>query len=271
MTLPAAQLWFGKTVHTRQRPFRRSFSHRIAMLEIDIDRLEEADGLAKLFSVGRGNIIAFKSQDYGPRTAGAPLRNWAEQHFAEAGIDLGGGAIRLLTFPRVLGYGFAPISVWYGFSSDGILLGVIYEVHNTFGEAHAYVSALSPAEGRQSADKEFHVSPFFAVDGKYQFAIRRSQDVQSVSVVNFDAEGPQHFANLAVKPRAMGSAGVLKWMVAMPLSGLGVVVAIHWQALRLLLKGARYRDKPDQRERRTTLARPDNDRAEPTIKPRKRA
>jgi len=271
MTLPAAQLWFGKTVHTRQRPFRRSFSHRIAMLEIDIDRLGEADGLAKLFSVGRGNIIAFMPKDYGPRGDGMPLRAWAEQHFAEAGIDLGGGAIRLLTFPRVLGYGFAPISVWYGCAPDGALLGVIYEVHNTFGETHAYVSAHAPSEGRHSADKEFHVSPFFAVDGKYQFGIRRSLDVLTVSVVNFDAEGAQHAASLSVRPRALSSGQVLKWMVAMPISGLGVVAAIHWQALRLLLKGARYRDKPVQREKRVTLAKPDIERAEETPKPRKRA
>jgi len=271
MTLPAAQLWFGKTVHTRQRPFRRSFTHRIAMLEIDIDRLEEADGLAKLFSVGRGNLIAFRSEDCGARSASASLRVWAEARFAEAGIGLGGGAIRLLTFPRVLGYGFAPISVWYGFAPDGLLRGVIYEVHNTFGEAHAYVSALSPAEGRQSADKEFHVSPFFAVDGKYQFGIRRSEDALTVSVVNFDAEGAQHAASLAVHPRPLTSAQVLKWAVMMPLSGLGVVVAIHWQALRLLLKGARYRDKPAQRERRTTLAQTDDGPSATTTKLRKRA
>jgi uncharacterized protein len=271
MTLPAAQLWFGKTVHTRQRPFRRSFTHRIAMLEIDVDRLDEADKLARLFSVGRGNIIAFRPEDYGSRSPAVGLRSWAEAQFAEAGIALGGGAIRLLTFPRVLGYGFAPISVWYGFAPDGALHGVIYEVHNTFGETHAYVSALSPSEGRQSADKEFHVSPFFAVDGKYQFGIRRSQDVLSVSVVNFDSEGAQHAASLSVQPRALTSGKVLKWMVAMPLSGLGVVIAIHWQALRLLLKGARYRDKPDQRETRVTLARPEDEPAAETPKPRKRA
>lgn len=271
MTLPAAQLWFGKTVHTRQRPFRRSFTHRIAMLEIDIDRLDEADALAKLFSVGRGNVIAFRTGDHGPRDDGAPLRAWAEAQFAEAGIDLGGGAIRLLTFPRVLGYGFAPISVWYGFARDGALLGVIYEVHNTFGETHAYVSALSPADARQIADKEFHVSPFFAVDGKYQFGIRRSQDVLTVSVVSFDAEGLQHSASLAVRPRPLTSGQILRWMLAMPVSGLGVLVAIHWQALRLLLKGAQYRDKPVQRERRITLARPDDDPAATTTKLRKRA
>jgi DUF1365 family protein len=271
MTLPAAQLWFGKTVHTRQQPFRRTFTHRIAMLEIDIDRLEEADSLAKLFSVGRGNMVAFKTADYGARSASTSLRAWAEARFGEAGIDLGGGTIRLLTFPRVLGYGFAPISVWYGFARDGSLRGAIYEVHNTFGETHAYVSAAAPAAGRQVADKEFHVSPFFAVDGKYQFANQRSEFELTLSVVNFDAEGAQHAASLAVRPSPLTSGRLLKWMLAMPLSGLGVVIAIHWQALRLLLKGARYRDKPVQLERRTTLAAPEARRAEAVTKPRKRA
>ena len=112
------------------------------MLEVDIDRLDEADRLSNLFSVDRGNLDLVPRGDYGARTGATPLRAWAEARFAEAGIDLDGGAIRLLTFPRVLGYGFAPISVWYGFAPDGDLRGVIYEVHNTFGETHAYVSAL---------------------------------------------------------------------------------------------------------------------------------
>lgn len=271
MTPPAAQLWFGKTVHTRQRPFRRGFSHRIAMLEIDIDRLEEAGQLSRLFSVGRGNMIAFRSEDYGPRARGASLRAWAEARFAEAGIDLGGGVIRLLTFPRVLGYGFAPISLWYGLAEDGSVQGVIYEVHNTFGETHSYVSAAAPAAGRQAAEKEFHVSPFFPVDGKYRFILRRTEGALSLSVTNFDADGALHAASLAVRPRKLTSGAIVQWMITMPISGLGVVVAIHWQALRLLLKGAAYRDKPVQRERRTTLARPEAGRATETSELRKRA
>jgi DUF1365 family protein len=198
------------------------------------------------------------------------------EKFADAGIDLRGGAIRLLTFPRVLGYGFAPISLWYGFALDGSLRGVIYEVHNTFGETHAYVSALNPADERQIADKAFHVSPFFAVDGKYSFGIRRSDKALALTVTNFDADGPTHTASLAVHPRPLTSGQVLKWMIAMPISGLGVMIAIHWQALLLWMKGAKYRDKPVQREERTTMAQPDEarpheQRAEAITELRKRA
>lgn len=252
---PAAQLWFGKTVHQREKPFRRRFSHRIAMLEIDIDRLGEADKLSRLFSVDRGNVISFRETDHGARNAAVPLRAWAEGRLAESGIDLEGGAIRLLTFPRVLGYGFAPISVWYGFGPAGELRGVIYEVHNTFGEAHAYVSPYNRDLGKQVSEKDFFVSPFFDVTGDYRFGLRQSEKAIAVTVENVSPDGRHHVASLAVKPRTLTSAHILKWMVVLPISGLGVTIAIHWQALLLLLKGAKYRDKPVQRERRTTLTR----------------
>ncbi len=257
MTRPAAQLWFGRTAHTREQPFKRSFAYRIAMLEIDIDRLAEADGLSKLFSVGHGNMVAFRATDLGARNAAVPLRTWAESRFAEAGIDVVGGAIRVLTFPRVLGIGFAPISVWLGHDASGKLLGAIYEVHNTFGETHSYVSALNPVAERQAAEKEFHVSPFFDVSGEYRFTLKRAEAIIALTVENIATDGRSHVASLTVQPRPLNSVQLLKWMVVMPISGFGVMIAINWQALLLLLKGARYRDKPDQRVKRSTLARPE--------------
>lgn len=271
MSKPAAQLWFGKTQHTREKPFKRSFSHRIAMLEIDIDRMDEADKLTKLFSVERGNLISFRATDYGARSASIPLRTWAEARFAEAGIGLEGGAIRLLTFPRVLGYGFAPISVWLGHGPDGDVRAAIYEVHNTFGETHSYVSALNPECGRQLAEKHFFVSPFFDVAGDYRFGLRRSDSATSLTVENVSKDGRYHVASLAVASRKLTSTGILKWLVTMPISGLGVMVAIHWQALQLWLKGAGYREKPVQRATRTTLAQPDVKPAASPADQRKRA
>ena len=271
MTRPAAQLWFGRTAHTRELPFKRSFAYRIAMLEIDVDRMAEADGLSKLFAVRRGNMVAFRETDYGARDASVPLRSWATQRFAESGIDLGGGVIRLLTFPRVLGIGFAPISVWLGHDAGGDLLGAIYEVHNTFGETHSYVSALNPVAGRQTSDKEFHVSPFFDVSGEYRFTLKHSERIVALTVENISADGRSHVASLTVEPRPLTSPQLLKWMVIMPISGLGVMFAIHWQALKLLLKGAKYRDKPDQRGKRTTLVRPEKTPADAQGYPRKRA
>jgi DUF1365 family protein len=257
MSHPAARLWFGRTTHTRMTPFRRSFKHRIAMLEIDINRLEEAGGLSHLFSVERGNVISFRSTDHGARSATVPLRLWAEARYAEAGIGLDGGAIRLITFPRVLGYGFAPISVWLGYGPDGECRGVIYEVHNTFGETYAYVSAFYPAGQRALGDKQFHVSPFWNVDGQYRFTLRHRGDGLALIVENLSGDGRLHVASLNVRAQALTSGAIGRWLAAMPFSGLGVVIAIYWQALRLWLKGARYRDKPEQRTRRTTLVEPE--------------
>lgn len=262
MTRPAAQLWFGRTAHTREQPFKRNFSYRIAMLEIDVDRMAEADGLSNLFAVNRGGMVAFRASDHGSRDKGTPLRGWAEGRFAEAGIDVGGGPIRLLTFPRVLGYGFAPISIWLGHDAHGDLKGAIYEVHNTFGETHSYVSALNPVTERQTAGKEFHVSPFFDVSGEYRFTLKHAEGLVALTVENIAADGRCHVASLTVQPRPLTSANLLKWMAAMPISGLGVMFAIHWQALILLLRGAKYRDKPVQRAERTTLAHSELAKAE---------
>jgi DUF1365 family protein len=237
-------------------PFRRSFAHRIAMLEIDIDRLEEAGRLSHLFSVERGNVISFRSTDHGARNAAVPLRAWAEARYAEANIELDGGAIRLVTFPRVFGYGFAPISLWFGYGPDGECRGVIYEVHNTFGETHWYVGAF---DGGQSAraPKEFHVSPFLGVTGHYRFTLGQSEEAMRLIVENLGKDGRLHVASLDVRPRTLTSGAIGQWLLAMPFSGLGVIIAIHWQALGLWMKGARYHIKPEQRARRTTLARPE--------------
>jgi uncharacterized protein len=257
MSRPPARLWFGRTTHTRMTPFRQSFKHRVAMLEIDIDRLDEAERLSHLFSVERSNVISFRSTDHGARNAAVPLRLWAEARYAEAGIGLDGGAISLITFPQVLGFGFAPISLWFGYGPDGECRGVIYEVHNTFGETHSYVSAFYLAGWRAMGDKDFHVSPFWSVEGEYRFTLRHGGDGLALIVENLSGNGRLHVASLNACAQALTSPAIARWLLAMPFSGFGVMIAIYWQALRLWLKGARYHDKPEQRARRTTLARPE--------------
>jgi DUF1365 family protein len=170
----------------------------------------------------------------------------------------------------VLGHGFSPLAVWFGYGPDDALRGVIYEVHNTFGEAHAYVSRFEAGQ-RTEADKQFHVSPFMDISGRYRFTLREPGDRLDLVIENLDEGGRTHVATITARRREFRDASLLGWLVQMPFSGLGVVLAIHWQALFIWMRGAGYRDKPAQRANRTTLAISQNGRPEPETTQRKRA
>jgi uncharacterized protein len=223
------------------------------MVEVDIDRLEEAGRGLSLFRVNRNGWVSFHSEDHGERRRDASLRTWAEARFGEAGVDVSGGRIRLISFPRVLGYGFAPISIWLGEAAGGRLAGVIYEVHNTFGETHAYVCPWEPGGERPETDKQFFVSPFFARTGRYRFTLREPGDRLELIVENLQPDGRTHVASLVARRQPMTDRAIADWLIRLPLSGLGVMLAIHWQALRLFLRGAKYQVKPRQMEARVTL------------------
>jgi len=256
MTAPAAQLQVGRTVHLRQTPFRRRFSYPVVMLETDIDRLGEANRLARFFSIDRFNAVSFHTADQGERRRRGDLRGWAENQLRAAGIAPPAG-LRLLSFPRVIGFGFSPISVWLAFDEEQTLSGVIYEVHNTFGEAHAYVARPCPGEAVGGADKAFHVSPFFDVSGRYRFTLHRSPDRFELVVENMRDGVREHLASLLLRPRRLSDLSLLWRVICLPWAGVGVIFAIHWEALFIWLRGAGYRAKPVQSPARTSLVAPE--------------
>ena len=131
----ALRLFRGHTTHQRSVPFTHRFKYSLSLIELDVDRLDDAARQSSLFSIDKPHLFSFRRRDHGERKD-KDLRQWAERHFIEAGIDLEGGAVRLLTFPRHLFYKFAPISLWMGYGPDGELRGILYEVNNTFGETH---------------------------------------------------------------------------------------------------------------------------------------
>ncbi len=241
---PALSLYVGRTTHARRAPFAHRFAYRIAQILIDVDRLDDAARASRWFSVERFNLFSFRRRDHGDRSGG-DLRPWAEAAFATAGIRLDGGAVRLMCFPRVLGHVFNPLSIWFGHGPDGALRGVIYEVSNTFGDRHAYVAAagaLGPT--RQQTNKRFHVSPFFDVRGGYAFRLTPPGDAFQLTI-RYVVEGAQVFsAAQATTRRTADDVGFLRVFFGQPLMTLKVVGGIHWQALRLWLKGARYRGRP---------------------------
>lgn len=251
----ALLLHFGHTLHRRFQPFDRSFDYKLVMIEIDIDRLDEANSQCGLFSVDRFNLFSFRAKDHGS-CGKTTLRTWADSQFATAGIDSTDADIRLVTFPRHLFYKFAPISVWIA-RTDGEAVGVIYEVRNTFGERHIYVAKLSGDKAEHLAPKRFHVSPFFGVTGDYRFKLSADDSLLDLTVTNVVDNHPTHMARLTTHPEKADNGSLLKVAVLRPLSTFGVSFAIHWQALRLWLKGAKYHRKPSREGTETTVATSD--------------
>lgn len=255
--LPALTLWTGQTVHVRYTPFERRFAYRLVLIDLDIDRLDEAAAGSSLFNVNAPGLFSFRTEDHGPKQASAPLRPWAEAQLASAGVSLDGGAIRLVTFPRHLFYKFAPLSLWYGYGPKGDLRGIIYEVNNTFGERHCYVAATSAGRTRHSAPKSFHVSPFFDVTGTYRFTLRSPENKLGVVVESLKDGACLHMANITARRLPATPGNLLRLALSNPLSTLGVTVGIHWQAVKIWLRGAGYRRKPSPPDSGTTIALPE--------------
>ena len=250
----ALQILKGHTVHQRSIPFVHRFRYGLALIDLDIDRLDEADKQTGCFSVDRSGLFSFNRKDHGARRD-APLRPWAETQFQNAGVQLDGGAIRLVTFPRHAFYKFAPISLWLGHGPDGALRGILYEVNNTFGESHTYVAATpEPSKHQHGTDKVFHVSPFFDVSGIYEFTLKRTNEQLSLVVATKTDTGQSHVATISAKTVPATNAAFIGIALTKPFSTLGVTFAIHWQALKLWLKGAKYHSKPKQSSVRTTIA-----------------
>ncbi|MEO1774143.1 MAG: DUF1365 domain-containing protein [Pseudomonadota bacterium] len=234
-------LYLGHVMHMRLQPFTHRFRYRVFTLLLDVDRLEETCGGLRLLSLDRFNLLAFHRRDHGPRDGG-PLRPWVEAQLATEGIAAP-ARIWLVSFPRILGYAFNPLSVYFCEDAAGRLTAVVYEVKNTFGDQHPYVLAVSAeADGamRHGQAKGFFVSPFIGMDQRYRFTIRAPRERLSIKIRQGDAEGDWLIATQNGHRRPLSDAGLLRaWMVH-PLMTLKVILAIHWQALVLWLKGARF-------------------------------
>ena len=162
-------------MHARLKPMGHRFSYRVMSLLIDLDRLADADRQSPLFGVNRAALYSFHEADHGTRD-GSSLRAYAQRCAAERGIDLTGGRVLLLCYPRLLGYTFNPLSVYFCYRADGELALLIYEVRNTFGDIHPYVlpvtsGEISDAGVRQQQDKLFYVSPFIEMAMRYHFRV----------------------------------------------------------------------------------------------------
>ena len=244
----AAALYFGEVMHARLKPVGHRFSYRVMSLLIDLDQLEAAGRQSRLFGVNRRALYSFHEKDHGDRD-GSSLAAYARRRAAEHGIDLAGGRVLLLCYPRLLGFTFNPLSVYFCSRADGELALVIYEVRNTFGDIHCYVLPVLPDELtqaglRQQQEKLFYVSPFIDMSMRYHFRVSPPAADVKLRILETDRTGPLLAATFHGERRELGSANLLRSFFALPLVTLKIVAAIHWEALRLWVKGARLVPRP---------------------------
>jgi uncharacterized protein len=259
---PAA-LYVGEVMHARLKPVGHRFSYRVMSLLIDLDRLEVADRQSLLFGVNRPALYSFYEADHGERD-GSSLRLYAQRKASEHGIDLAGGRVLLLCYPRLLGYAFNPLSVYFCYHANGELALLAYEVRNTFGGIHAYVlpvkcGDVSPAGIRQTQEKRFHVSPFIEMAMRYHFRITPPKDCVKLRILETDSEGPLLSATFLGHRRILTGTELLRSFFSLPLVSLKIVAAIHWEALRIWLKGVRLVPVPDKTADGSLAAEPLSD------------
>jgi hypothetical protein len=247
----ASGLYVGSVMHHRVKPVRHRLSYRVFSLLADLDELPRLDRELRLFAHNHFGLIGFHDRDFGPLgERGADLKSWAEGQLAAAGIE-GGGPVRLLCFPRVLGFVFNPLCVWFCHRRDGTLAAIIHEVSNTFGQRHAYLIPAAPGPDglvRQRCDKGFYVSPFMDMETAYHFRIRppggQAGEPLAVSIRQTDAEGPVLHASLTARRVELTDGAILRAWTRHPLMTAKVVAGIHWEALHLWRKGLAIRPRP---------------------------
>jgi DUF1365 family protein len=248
MSEAAGFLYTSRVMHRRLvAPFYR-FVYRLFYLLLDVDRIDELHRSLRWFSRNRFNLVSFHDRDHSGGEPGG-LRAWAERVFAAEGVQLEGGRIRLLCLPRILGFAFNPIAIWYGEHRDGTLRALIAEVRNTFGERHCYLLASGGRpiayEGPHEKDKCFHVSPFMDLVGRYAFRFSEPGETVRVLIHETREDVPLLDATLAGERRALTDGALLAQVARMPWMTLKVVAGIHWEALKLWLRGARFHRKPE--------------------------
>ncbi|MCY1665159.1 DUF1365 domain-containing protein [Rhizobium sp. SL86] len=252
-------LYFGGVVHQRHRPKKHHLNYRVFSVLLDLDELESLDGSLKLFGYNRRAVFSFWDKDHGCGEKGG-LRAWVRQHLASAGIANEGLRVRVLCYPRIFGYVFNPLTVYFCEDDQGRLLALLYEVCNTFMERHTYVipaAGITEGSVRHSCSKAMYVSPFVPMDCTYDFDIAPPTERVKISISERDQEGKLLYASFSGERSPLTDATLSRALFAYPLMTMKVMAGIHWEALRLWLKGVPiHRHRPAENRIASSVEHP---------------
>ena len=231
-------IYNGNVIHKRFKPKEHFFKYSVFSLFIDLAELNEIEKKINFFSYNKFNLISFFDIDHGPRD-GSSIEDWVKQNLEGIGISNKQVKIRLLCYPRIFGYVFNPLSIFFVYDKNSSLIAILYEVKNTFGEQHTYVFKASSKKKKieNKCEKKFYVSPFMDLSSKYFFKIYEPQKKLSVVINQIDKQGKLLYASQDGVRSQFTAKNLIFSYIRHPLMTFKIISAIHFEALRLWLKG----------------------------------
>ena len=229
-------IYNGTVIHKRFKPKLHFFKYKVFSLLIDLSELKILDKNISFFSYNKFNLISFFDKDHGDRD-GTSLVEWVKKNLNENKINHENIKIKLLCYPRILGYVFNPLSVFYVYNENNELISIFYEVKNTFGEQHTYIFETKDQKLiKNKCDKKFYVSPFIDMECEYNFSVTKPGDSISVIINQHDKEGKLLFASQDGLRQDLTSKNLIINYLKHPLMTFKVIVAIHYEAFKLWFK-----------------------------------
>ena len=228
-------------VHKRFRPKEHHFKYDVFALLLDLSELSSIEKNIHLFSYNKFNLISFHDRDHGPRD-GSSVVDWVKKSLIENKIDAENIKIKLLCYPRIFGYVFNPLSVFYIYNTDEKLISILYEVKNTFGEQHTYVFKIEGDENllQHNCEKKFHVSPFIEMECKYFFRVLKPSEKISVIIDQYQNNEKLLYASQVGKKTELNNKELFKSYIKNPMMTFKIIIAIHFEAFKLWMKGIKF-------------------------------
>ena len=236
-----SSIYNGTVIHKRFKPKTHFFKYSVFSLLIDLSELNHLDKTIKIFSYNKFNLISFYERDHGERD-GSSLIVWVKKNLNENKINSKNIKIKLLCYPRIFGYVFNPLSVFYIYDLSEKLVCILYEVKNTFGEQHTYVFRVENESKliQNNCLKKFHVSPFIEMDCNYFFKVLNPAEKLSVIIDQYDKEGKILFASQDGIRSDLTSTNLINSYLKHPLMTFKIISAIHFEAFKLWVKGIKF-------------------------------
>ena len=236
-------IYNGTVIHKRFKPKIHFFKYKVFSLLIDLSELDNLDKKIGFFSYNKFNLISFFDKDHGERD-GSSVINWVKKNLKENDVNCENIRIKLLCYPRILGYVFNPLSIFYVFDKNDKLISLLYEVKNTFGEQHTYIFKIKENNLLQhNCEKKFHVSPFIEMNCSYFFRTLKPADKISIIIDQYQLNEKILYASQDGKRTDFTTSELIKSYLKHPLMSFKVIAAIHFEAFKLWTKGIKFIQK----------------------------